>query len=139
MSIGQHNQKLTTSPTASSALSDAQQLAGLSFIEGVKIMNRITQKNEGVKIMNRITQKNLEYLTDRINKVTESPQAPYTKNNGKFTANIGNYHLDYAYGGVKLVRMVNDGGGIETISTDGFGTKRELYSWMQAFLAGKAS
>ncbi len=30
MSIGQHNQKLTTSPKASSALSDAQQLAGLS-------------------------------------------------------------------------------------------------------------
>lgn len=96
--------------------------------------------------MERITQKDLEYLVKRINEVTDSPTEPYTRNekeddregriNVGFTANIGNYHLDYAYGGVKLVRMVNDGGGIEEISRDGFGTKRQLYSWLQAFLAG---
>lgn len=88
--------------------------------------------------MERITQKDLEWQVKRINKATKSPTAPYTRTDGKTTGNIGNYHLDYAYGGVKLVRMVSDGGGIEEISRDGFGTKRQLYSWLQAFLAGLA-
>ncbi len=92
--------------------------------------------------MERITQKDLEYLVKRINKVTSSPDIPWRRNGraGKrsagFTANIGNYHLDYAYGGVQLVRMVNVSGGIETISRCCHVPKRELYYWMQAFLAG---
>ncbi|KKN26099.1 hypothetical protein LCGC14_0878160 [marine sediment metagenome] len=86
--------------------------------------------------MDRITQKDLERMVDSINKATESPETPYTRTNGKLTGNIGNYHLDYAYGGVKLVRMVSDGGGITVISTGGFGTKRALYHWLGAFLAG---
>lgn len=97
-------------------------------------------------IMERITQKNLEHLVDRINEVTGSP-LDYcvrcsglngTQINQPFKASVGHYHLDYAYGGVKLVRMVNEGGGISVISTDGYGTKRELYNWLQAFLAGIA-
>ncbi len=88
--------------------------------------------------MERITQKDLKYLVGRINEATGSPAAQYTRDSttDKFTANIDNYHLDYAYGGVKLVQMVNGGGGIREISKGGFGTKRELYNWMQAFLAG---
>lgn len=83
---------------------------------------------------NRITQSDLENLVDRINKATESPTEPYTDR----TANIGNYHLSYAYGGVKLHRMDNDRGGVRTVSTGGYGTKRELYGWMDAFLSGIA-
>lgn len=92
--------------------------------------------------MERITQKDLEYLVERINKVTGSPTSPYRRNGKKgnrqtgFIANIGNYHLDYAYGGVKLGRMVNEGGGVTNISEMGFGTKRKLYNWMRAYLAG---
>ena len=86
--------------------------------------------------MERIIQKDLEYLVGRINEITGSPSKPYTKTETGFLANIGNYHLDYAYGGVKLSRMVNPGGGITNISDMGFGTKRELYNWMRAFLAG---
>ena len=92
--------------------------------------------------MERITQKDLEYLVKRINKITSSPMAPYTRNGEKgnrkagFTANINNYHLDYGYGGVQLVRMVNDAGGIETISRGCHVPKRELYYWMQAYIAG---
>lgn len=92
--------------------------------------------------MERITQKDLEYLVKRINEVTKSPIRPWgtlAKPYPANGANIGNYHLDYAYGGVKLVRMVSKGGGISLISRDGFGTKRQLYSWMQAFLAGYAA
>ncbi len=90
----------------------------------------------------RITNADLDFLVSRINQVTGSPLEPYTKTDTPrvpaYTANIGNYHISGAYGGVKLVRMDNEGGGIETISTVGYGTKRELYNWMQAFLAGIA-
>ena len=90
--------------------------------------------------MTRIRQKDLEYLVDRINEATGSPKTTYTKTDKPpYKANIGNYHLDYAYGGVKLVRMVSEGGGISDISRCGYGTKRELYNWMQAFLAGLAT
>ena len=85
---------------------------------------------------NRITQKDLEYLADRINESTKSPMKPWNPKTRK--ANIGNYHLSYAYGGVKLEKMCTSGGGVTTVSTGGFGTKRELYNWMQAFLAGIA-
>ena len=86
--------------------------------------------------MERITQKQLEYLVERINEATNSPLASYTRMPEGPRANIGNYHLSYAYGGVKLERMCNEHGGVNTVSTGGFGTKRELYEWMQAFLAG---
>lgn len=95
--------------------------------------------------MERITQKDLDLQVERINKATKSPLTTYTRNGKKgnrepgFTANIGNYHLDWAYGGVKLIRIDNERGGIATISTGGFGTKRELYNWMTAFLAGMAA
>ncbi len=89
--------------------------------------------------MERITQKDLEYLVKRINEVTGSPISTGGVNSGKYTCNIGNYHLDYAHGGVKLVRIVNEGGDITVISTGGFGTKRELYNWMLAFLVGHAT
>ena len=86
--------------------------------------------------MERITQKQLEYLVERINEATNSPKASYAKTEEGYKANIGNYHLSYAYGGVKLERMCNEGGGVNTVSTGGFGTKRELYDWMKAYLDG---
>ena len=91
--------------------------------------------------MNRITQKDLEYLVKRINEVTGSPIATCTKNEitSRYSWNIGNYHLDYAYGGVQLVQTVNEHGGISTVSGYYHGTKRELYNWMQAFLVGHAT
>jgi len=92
--------------------------------------------------MYRIRQLDLEILVTRINKATNSPIATCSKQTNKQTQyiqyvwNIGNYHLDYAYGGVKLVRTCNERGDISTVSTGGYGTKRDLYNWMQAFLAG---
>lgn len=86
--------------------------------------------------MQRVPMKNLEAQVDRINQLTGSPLEPYTYVDGKFLANIGNYHLDQAYGGIKLNRMFNVGGGICAISKNGFVTKRELSSWMDAYIAG---
>ena len=100
-------------------------------------MNRA--ESEGYN-MERIRQKDLEYLTKRINEVTDSPIATCTKDKitGRYAWNIGNYHLDYADGGVQLVQTVNEHGGVSAISGYYHGTKRELYNWMQAFLAGIA-
>jgi len=89
--------------------------------------------------MDRITRKQLDYLVEQINKATGSPVAAYTKTpDGRHKANIGNYHISCAYGGVQLHRMCNPGGGVSTVSHDGYGTKRELYSFMRAFLDGIA-
>ena len=89
--------------------------------------------------MQRITEKQLEYLVERINTVTGNPLKSWvqvTEQSGKVrnVAQIGNYHLDWAYGSVMLVQMDNAGGGIHTIT--GRCTKRECYDQMQAFLRG---
>lgn len=86
--------------------------------------------------MSRISIKDLEFQVARINKLTGSPQTAYTKHQGKLTSNVGHYHLDQSYGGVQLVRMDNQSGGIEVISRNGYGTKRVLSVWMDAFIAG---
>jgi len=88
----------------------------------------------------RITDADLKNLCNRINKLTGSPIEQYTFwDDGHYHSNIGNYYISGAYGGVKLERIVNDGGGCQDISHNGFGTKRELYTWMDAFLRGLES
>lgn len=84
----------------------------------------------------RITEKQLRAVVDRINAATGSPLYPYLEINGKWTAQIGNYHLDMAYGGVKLARMCSEGGGTSDVLRSGFCTKRELYDQLHAFLRG---
>ena len=83
-----------------------------------------------------VTQAVLECQVKIINRITNSPMISYTKTDSGCKANVGNYHLDYAYGGVKLVQICTDGGGITEISRNGYGTKRELYYWMDAFITG---
>ena len=85
---------------------------------------------------NRITEKQLQAVVDRINIATGSPIASYVEIDGKFTAQPGNYHLDGAYGGWKLSRMSNQGGGTSDVFHSGFCTKRELYDQLHAFLRG---
>lgn len=77
--------------------------------------------------MNRVTVKDLEAIVNRINTITSSPATSYTKlADGKFKANIGNYHLDGAYGGYALYRMDNIGGGVQDVLRVGHVPKREL-------------
>lgn len=82
--------------------------------------------------MNRITEKHLQAIVDHLNRITGSPAAPYV--DGK--AQIGNYHLSHAYGGVCLHRMHNDGGGVSSPLSTGHVTKRELAGLLHAFIAG---
>lgn len=86
--------------------------------------------------MNRITTKDLQAVVDRINRVTNSPMESWTRGaDGKLRANIGNYHLDSAYSGYGLCRMMNEGGGVTSV-LPGFVPKREIYEKMHAFLRG---
>jgi 2,4-dienoyl-CoA reductase-like NADH-dependent reductase (Old Yellow Enzyme family) len=86
---------------------------------------------------NRITDKDLQAVVDRINRITNSPMTPYVKDaSGKHKAQIGNYHLSHAYGGVALHRMHNEAGGVTTPINSGHVPKRELYNLMQAYING---
>ena len=89
--------------------------------------------------MNRITEKDLEGTVEYLNRLTDSPSTPYTRTGDKLQANIGNYHLSHAYGGVKLHRMVNEGGGVREPISTGYTTKRDLYNQMHAFIRGLES
>ena len=84
----------------------------------------------------RITEKDLEEMAEHINRLTGSPLEQYTQTaDGTDKANVGNYHISYAYGGVGLHRMVNTGGGVTTI-IGGYTPKRELYEKMRALITG---
>lgn len=81
---------------------------------------------------NRITQKDLEQAVKHLNERKGYATEYATKlADDKYITNINHYHLDYAYSGVKLVQTMSQGGGIRTISTGGYGTKRELYNFIQ--------
>ena len=84
---------------------------------------------------NRVTNEMLKNLTERINIAAgESPQAWTQQEDGRHRSTVGTYVLDYAYGGVALARMTNEGGGERNII--GRGTKRETHYRMHAFLSG---
>jgi hypothetical protein len=82
--------------------------------------------------MNRITDKNLEGVCAIINRVTGSPEKPYVDG----VAQIGNYHIGSAYGGVSLQRMSNSSGGVTEPLYCGYQTKRDLWNRIHAFLKG---
>ena len=90
--------------------------------------------------MKRVTEKDLQAIVDRINRMTNSPMAPYTRgDDGYLHAQIGNYSLSFAYGGVSLIRMVNPGGGVSDVLMSGHVPKRELQTAMFAFMRGMES
>lgn len=86
--------------------------------------------------MNRITEKQLNLIVDRINKLTNSPNTAYTKTGNEYKANVGNYHLSGAYGGVSLHQMVGEDGGVRDVFGCGHIPKRDLFNLMHAFIHG---
>ena len=86
--------------------------------------------------MQRITEKQLQGMVDYINKLTNSPLESSSRIDGKYSANVGNFHLYFAYGGVNMHRMSNTGGGVSTPVGMGTRTKRELYNDLNAFIRG---
>ena len=75
---------------------------------------------------NRITIKHIQNQVDILNEFTGQPQESYTKKeDGKYSSNVGCYHISQAYGGCKLEQIVNEGGGVREITYYRM-TKREL-------------
>ena len=88
----------------------------------------------------RITDKHMQALADRMNKLTGSPATPYAVGeDNRSHAQVGNFHISHAYGGVCLHRMSNTSGGVSCPLGNGYGTKRELYDSMHAWLRGHES
>lgn len=78
---------------------------------------------------NRITQKDLESLVNELNEAKGfDPRDVYYNT-------VGAYQLDYAYGGVKLVKITSTGGSQTNVSTGGYGTKKELYIFLRGMRA----
>lgn len=84
----------------------------------------------------RITEAMLEARIKYLNKLTNSPADPYTVVDGRARANVGNFHLSHAYGGVCVHRMVNESGGVNTPINYGHVTKRECYDALNAYISG---
>lgn len=83
-----------------------------------------------------IKQSNLENVVARINRITNSPLATYTRTKeDKLIPNPGNFYLDYAYGGVSLRRLAETGGDVDILRL-GRVSKRTLYDAMFAFIEG---
>ena len=82
----------------------------------------------------RTTRVRLENMVTSINKMLGLPETQYTKKGSEYIPNIGNLHIDGAYGGVGLHQMYNDGGGIEAIK-HGYGTKPEMDIFLQGMVA----
>jgi len=90
--------------------------------------------------MDRITNSDLEKYVDYLNRLTGNPVKTYTRTviPGAVTskANIGNYHISGAYGGVELHRINTEGGGVTVPLSTGYCTKRELYNAINSFISG---
>jgi hypothetical protein len=70
--------------------------------------------------MSRISRKHLESKVVTINSLLGTPTESYTLRGDRYTANIGNYHIDASSPGdgatrYCLHRMINDGGGVPVI------------------------
>ena len=76
----------------------------------------------------------LELLIAELNKLLNRPLKPYEKDNGKLTAQLGNFHLYQAYGAFGLHEMVNKKGAVKEII--GLGTKKELYTALHKLTQG---
>lgn len=84
----------------------------------------------------RITESMLEARVERLNKLTGAPLTSYTRIDGKLRANVGNFHLSHAYGGVCVHQMANEGGGVRTPILGYHAPKRECFDALCAFIAG---
>ena len=84
--------------------------------------------------MQRITNSDLDRLVKRLNIAKKyKPTRTFGRyRNGKYKSTAG-FHIDSAYGGVKLVFSKKDSSGERDI-TRGYVPKRELYEKMKAML-----
>ena len=83
--------------------------------------------------MKKITHKHLQAKVDYLNQLTGSNPEPYTRTDGKSSANVGNYRISGAYGGVSLHRMVCNSEGLRDVFSCGYVTKHKLCGLIDAY------
>lgn len=85
---------------------------------------------------NTVSKSMLNFRVDDLNDILGAPKTPFKDERdaqGRLIVNDGHYYLDWAYGGVRLVKMC-EGGGCRDISPRG--SKRETYLFIVAMIAG---
>jgi hypothetical protein len=95
---------------------------------------RVRTKKTKTLLLMRITKAQLEAVIEWLNKELKRPLKPYENIDGKFTAQIGNFHMYSAYGKYGLHEMNNEHGGVKTIIH--LGTKKELFNAIHRLLDG---
>ena len=86
----------------------------------------------------RTTKQSLNILVKHLNEITDSPLETYVENpeTGKLDAQVGNWHLDWAYGGVRLDRISDASGAVSCPINTGYVSKPELAKILRAFIEG---
>lgn len=84
----------------------------------------------------RITRAHLDAKAQTINSMRGAPSEPSRMVDGKYRANVGNYHISGSYGGYCLHRMCNESGGVSNVFSCGHVPARELAALMSAYVAG---
>lgn len=84
----------------------------------------------------RITSKRLDSLCDTLNRVLGTSMEPSTRENGRYKANVGCYHIDASCGGYALYRITNEGGACSDVLHVGHTSPRALYDVIQGLLVG---
>ena len=85
---------------------------------------------------NRINDLHLTNLINRLNNLTGNSTDQWGIVDGKTKANIGSFYISHAYGGVALMQMVNESGGVNMPLMQGHTTKRDCYDQVYAFIKG---
>lgn len=80
----------------------------------------------------------LNAQVERLNTITNSPLSPYAREGERNVAQVGNFHISGAYGGVALHRVENESGAGSDVFKSGHVTKRELSQRIDAYIAGIA-
>jgi hypothetical protein len=85
---------------------------------------------------NRINDLHLTNLVNRLNNLTGNNTDQWSMKDGKNTANVGSFYISHAYGGVALMQMCNESGGVNMPLMQGHTTKRDCYDQVYAFIKG---
>ena len=84
--------------------------------------------------MDRMTKEKLKTRLDWVNDALGNPREAYTMMDDGLRANVGTITLDWAYGGVRVCRMVGPGGGETDLSLRG--NMRDAATFLDAMLIG---
>lgn len=80
--------------------------------------------------MPRVSEKELRQAVEALNNFFKLPTNSWV--DGK--SQIGNIHLDFAYGKAQLVQTMNEHGGVTAIT--GFASKREILNYIYMLMKG---